>query len=65
MWIIAVLLVTFVLPAVSWAGLSSPRSSPVSAAPAMDEIGLAVLAIAMVGTGVILLRRRGSGSAGS
>ncbi len=51
-FVVTVLLV----PAVSWAGVTSPLAR--TSAPLMDEGGLVMLALALGGTGLALLRGR-------
>lgn len=54
---ISVLLLTLTFPLAGWAGILINAASAPSA-PAMGEGGLVMLAIALAGTGVALLRGR-------
>ncbi len=49
---------TLLSPVVTWAGVGVGRAIP-HAAPAVDESGLMLLGVGLVGAGFALLRRRG------
>ena len=44
-------------PAMSWGGAAQPPPAQVMTGPTLDEGGLVMLALALVGTGFALLRR--------
>lgn len=52
----AIVLAGSLFASLSWAGIPTPALPPVSGAPAMDEGGLVLLAVALVGAGLTFLR---------